>query len=385
MRRTFALTPVDAWFFGGGQPYTRESSDQTNVRSLFPPNAPTVVGAIRAAAARAMGWDGCSPWDDEVVDRLGDGLDLGPLTFGGPMLLRRTGDDEEAYAGEWQRLYPAPLHLLGSNEHDDDTDNWNPATLLRPGDEAVPTDAGEMRPPVRTNDINGVSEPDGVWVTRSGLESILHAEIPAKEECLNESTLWEHEPRVGLERDNETRRVEEGKLYSPSYVRLAPDVAVGTSVDGLPDVEFPDRLMFGGESRMANLEATDSLEFPAAPTGGVEKSGRMSVTFVTPCRLDSDTFDELRPGVTLGSEFGPLEDYRVVSACIGKPTWIGGWHPSEQRPLPLRPHVPAGSTLFVEPNDGADVVTAGEVHGATIGAQTDYGFGEVVVGTWKEE
>jgi len=384
MSRTFALTPVDAWFFGGGQPYTRESSDQTNVRSLFPPNAPTLVGAIRAAAARAMGWDGASPWNADIVDRLGDGLDLGPLDFRGPMLLERNEAPGDAASGNWQRLYPAPLHLLGKTVHEDDGETWNPKTLLRPGDEEVSTDAGQMRPPVRQKDVDGVSEPDGIWVTRSGLESVLEGEVPDKDECVAGSELWGHEPRVGLEREDETRRVEEGKLYSPSYVRLEPGVAVGTAVDGLPDVELPERLLLGGESRMANLDTIEAFEPPLAPASRAEEAGRVSVTLATPGRVDADTFEELRPGTRLGGEFGPLEGYRVVSACIGKPTWIGGWHPTKQRPLPLRPHIPAGSTLFVQRPDDGDVATIHQMHGATIGSRTDYGFGEILVGTWRE-
>ena len=383
MRRTLALTPVDAWFFGGGQPYSRESSDQTNVRSIFPPNAPTVVGAIRAATARAMGWDGKSAWSTRITDELGNGLELGSLKFQGPMLLRcpdRSTDNQR------RRLYPAPRHLLGKPQHSEDENGWNPATLLTPADEAVETDVGPMNPPVKTDPVEGVEEPDGVWLTKDGLRRVLHGRVPEKEDCLLADELWHQEPRVGLERDDESRRVEEGRLYSPSYVRLAPGVAIGTAVEGLPNAEVPDRLLFGGESRMANVEAIEPVTPPSTPPSQARETGQLTISFVTPCMLDRDTFEDiLRPGATLDHNFGPLEGFELVSACLGKPTWIGGWHPTEQRPLALRPYISAGSTLFVEGRDVDDVEAVSDIHGSKIGLRTEYGFGEVVVGTWQQQ
>lgn len=383
MTTTLALTPVDAWFFGDGRPYNRMRADQTNVRSLFPPYAPTIVGAVRAAAARKLGWDGRSNWNDDLKNQLGDGLCLGPLTFRGPMILRK---HDEA----WERLYPAPLHLLGKQQ---DEGEWQPATLLAPEAETSVTDAGAMRMPLKVDgEAEDAKRPTGIWLTRGAVERVLAGETPDADGCVPSRRLWEHEPRVGLAREHASRRARDGELYSPAYVRLhdggaaetdAGEVAVGTEVRGLDPDALPDCLMLGGESRMADSTTVALPSRPECPAERIRKSGRMTVTAVTPLRLDEPAItDELRPGAELGDAFGPVAGARLVSACIGKPEWIGGRHPKRNEPLPLKPHVAAGSTLFLQlPPDGLPADPS-EIHGAKIGRRTAYGFGELLVGTW---
>ena len=89
---TLVLHPLDTFFFRDGRPYNQDDPGQVEAASLFPPYPPTVVGAVRAAAARAMGWPG-SAWDTAA---LGDGVDwqagdepLGPLRFSGPYFCAR--------------------------------------------------------------------------------------------------------------------------------------------------------------------------------------------------------------------------------------------------------------------------------------------------------
>ena len=48
--------PLDTLFFRDGRPYHQGELSQAGVASLFPPFPSTLVGAIRAACARALGW-----------------------------------------------------------------------------------------------------------------------------------------------------------------------------------------------------------------------------------------------------------------------------------------------------------------------------------------
>jgi CRISPR-associated protein Cmr3 len=73
---------------------------------------------------------------------------------------------------------------------------------------------------------------------------------------------------------------------------------------------------------------------------------------------------------------------KVVSACTGRPTWIGGWNGLERRPLPLKPHLPAGSVLYMETSP-ADLERVRNLHGSKIGARTEWGFGQLLIGTWN--
>ena len=99
------FVPLDTWFFRDGTPFTAQSAPQEDVGSLFPPYPPTLVGALRAALARANGWDEAGRWPPELCEVLGDGPeDLGVLSFAGPFLLR-----------DGQPLFQAPRHLLGAS------------------------------------------------------------------------------------------------------------------------------------------------------------------------------------------------------------------------------------------------------------------------------
>ena len=104
------LHPLDTLFFRDGRPYNQDDPGQAEAASVFPPHPPTVVGAVRAALARAMGWPS-KTWDKT---KLGDGVDwqagdgaLGPLSFAGPYVLRN---------GE--PLFPAPLCLVQGKDRD---------------------------------------------------------------------------------------------------------------------------------------------------------------------------------------------------------------------------------------------------------------------------
>ena len=118
----FRLEPVDTLFFRDGTPFTADSAPQDGVDSLFPPHPPTVAGALRAALARANGWNGHGRWPEDICRVLGDGLeDPGRLSIDGPFVLH----DEEP-------LFRSPRHLLGASG----ASGWRPGAFsaARPDD-----------------------------------------------------------------------------------------------------------------------------------------------------------------------------------------------------------------------------------------------------------
>ncbi|MCI0538133.1 MAG: type III-B CRISPR module-associated protein Cmr3, partial [Verrucomicrobiales bacterium] len=81
----FTFTPLDTLFFRDGRPYNKNESN-SQVVSQFPPFAPTLIGAVRAAYARSLGWPE-KEWDIHIKQKLGSGKDLSPVSFSGPYLL----------------------------------------------------------------------------------------------------------------------------------------------------------------------------------------------------------------------------------------------------------------------------------------------------------
>ena len=380
--QTVLLSPIDAWFFRDGRPYNEGESNQTDVVSLFPPPATTLVGALRAGLARGQKWNGTGRWSAAINDVLGDGFNnLGKLQFCGPWLVRRQD------SGACELLFPMPLHVLGKpmNADDDNEPKWQPACLLTPPKDATPCDLGDVRLPVmsaiRAKDIepNELKEPSSQWVIREGLERILSGQLPEATQVVESRDLWSHEARIGLKRDEASRVTLKGALYSPRFVRLARGVSLAMTVAGLPaDWRVPELLALGGEGRMADCQMVHELKLPSFAPNADQSSRQLTVTLLTPMLPP----DGEHGGVITPHPNQPFYDWpgtKVVSACIGKPQSLGGWDSLAGKPLPLRPVLPAGSTWFLEVAD-RDAISQHIARG--IGIKTQYGFGQVVLGVW---
>ena len=380
--RTILLTPIDAWFFRDGRPYNQGESGQTDVRSLFPPFAPTVVGTLRAALAVGQGWNGRESWDEKLHLILGNGFDdLGQLQFHGPFLVR-----------DGKCLFPVPLHLLGCTADHATLAQpfWLPSAFLAPNlkGSVLESDLGPVRfpVPIRSKGQHGqLKEPTGLWATAAGFSRILRGEMPDAETLVPSSVLWKTEQRVGLARNHDRRAAEEGALYSPEYVRLLRGVELATMVEGVPgEWTFPDLIALGGESRMAQCESrSGELPLPQSPVDMIRESNRFTVSLLTPLCLRRDSSGRLAPPMP-GQSFPGLTGSKVVSACVGKPVHIGGWNSLNREPLPLIPYLPAGSTWFCE----ADPVALDSVltsHGRHVGERTPYGFGQIALGAWPQQ
>ncbi len=361
--------PLDTLFFRDGRPYNREEQNQAGVRSLFPPAPSTLVGAVRAACARAMGWER-GAWNTGISARLGDGSDLGPLRFRGPVV-------------QWngESLFPAPANLMAKPTA---TTESAPSTLLAPADIGAACDFGnDARLPIANSatDCAKLLGEQGWWITSRGLEALLEGRSPDPACLVHRRKLWETEARVGIARSGTTRTTGENAMYSPSHVRLGRGVALAMEARELPH-ECIDALQHrpwpvGGEARACWLHPDeDPLPLPDAPDLVVaDRRLHYAVTVLTP----ADTGAPPRPGEP---GYAGLPG-RIVSACLPRPTLIGGWDSRTMEPLALRPHLPAGSVLFIEATSDA----VGEVealHGAAIGKRTAWGFGLVAVGLWSQ-
>ena len=366
------LQPVDTWFFRDGTPFTALAAPQEDVGSTFPPNPPTVVGALRTALALQSGWSGRGRWGEKIAAVLGDGpKDLGEIAFDGPFLLRRN-----------EPLFPVPAHLLGDAEEG----GWQPKTFLRPGP-PVDCDLGTSVPLPMQVSHEKLKPASGQWLTRSGLNDVFSGRTPNANDVVSGETLWSTEPRIGLKRDYKARTAEEKMLYSTRHVRLAPGVALGVRIRGLPNGWAPyDRLVpFGGESRLA--ECLPWSEHKEMTFNGPWSEAAESPRANTEVALIALSPLDLHRSCYVGEE--PLRDIgvRVVSACLGRPGRIGGWDSLARRPLPLRPVLPAGSVLFckIEEMGRFNTAVANGNGLARIGSRQEWGFGLVAPGAWPKD
>lgn len=362
--------PLDSLFFRDGRPYTQSESEQVGVTSQFPPAPATLVGALRAAAARSLGWGGHGDWNDAIKKQLGDGESLGPLQFRGPVLLKDANN---------RLLYPAPASLMiGATKSQTD------AALLHPGSERDCDLGKSVRLPSVPDrqQAEGLKPAVGFWMTADGMQAVLHGKEPAPDTLIPKKTLWSVEARVGIARDAASRTTQEGALYSPQHVRVSEGVGLGLWISGLPEavIEQLRRMPHpvGGESRSAWIApVSDPPALASMPDDLQPQGARLcyTVTVLTPLPLG----EAPRPGGRLPGVPG-----KIISACLPRPLMLGGWDSVQRRPLPLKPHLAPGSVLFMQA-DTAEESAIRALHGTCIGEQSTWGYGLVVIGTWNEE
>lgn len=363
--RLWLISSVDSWFFRGAVSFNAGEGGAQDIPSQFPPPITAVQGLVRQVLALGQGWtpDNRAAWP---AAELGDGDKLGKLELKGPYLL-------DAEKQEW--LFPAPLHLV--------KDKQNNLGFLTPSREVYETDLGQVRLPVASDPRLG----EGIanvtqYVTLDGLTSILTGKVPGRDQLRATSELWEEEFRVGIELEQATRTAKDTHLYSTRHIRVKDDIKIGVITGGdIPESWFPREevlMPFGGEGRLARVEVTKGdPPVPGLPVQ-LHKKDKLQVTatLITPGRY----------GLLTGAVIcqGPLPEVQCVTACVGKLYQAGGWDLKARKPKPLEPVIPAGSTWFYELTE-EEFELIKKYHGQPTGCYATYGYGQVVLGTWKEE
>lgn len=357
------FTPVDTLFFRDGSPFNREEL-QSNVNTIFPPSPTTLAGAIRAAWARAMGWDGDGRggnWAKCCKDKLGAGFLLPEtISFNGPYLFLNGNP-----------VFPVTAHILGKPPNDPQTEKPSDLVFVLPGREMV-TDLGAVLLPVKPAEASTIGRKALVsewWVTVSGLHQILRGNLPDTDTLIHQSALWVVENRMGNYRE-EVRVTGLMALYAPQHIRLQPGVELVMFSTGLPDIEITkitsNPVPTGGEARSCWL---------AIEEGGIEKylhtetnisNGKSTLVTLTPAQIEAS------PGSIL------IEGSTPVSCCNQRPIMLGGW--DCEKPRQLVPCLRPGSVLFM---DTKNIRTAGKI--ITYGKEeiNKWGFGRFVTGTWR--
>ncbi len=369
--RWYQITPADSWFFGDSRP-ANAGEDQLDLQSLFPPHPQTVVGSIRAALARRLGWHH-GEWDERVKAQLGNGFDdVSPLRFAPPMLAIER--ETESPGRGLQLLYTPPKHLLGEVKVGSEGTGvpqsvFYPRDWLRPSTKRFITDMGEVHLPLfpeQTDDADPkrLRTADEFYITTVGMQSVLVGDKPNPKELIHRSRLFAIENRIGIDRNPEKR-----SMYSPGHVRLADGVSLVTGVDGLDDeLELPAVFPFGGESRQAVCQ-----RLRQAPTLPQSQPG-VCVVLVTPARWE-DCWHGARPG---GSASGLHESLAstVTTCTIERPTRIGGFDSRTKTSQTLQAYTPAGSVWWLDkpaspPEDGRWLA---------LGERTTLGYGAALLG-----
>lgn len=361
---------VDTWFFRESRPM--ESIGGAELKSVFPPPARTVMGAIRTAIGEAQGvsWHNYprEPEHQALHTLIGDGDHLGRLSFQGPWLLK-----------EGQRLYPAPLLLLKSGDQ---------FTHLTPASQATMCDLGKVQLPTKHNpDLQGAKPLENAWLTEAGLQAVLKGGHPEAKHIIEAKALFDDEERLGIGRNNATRTTGDGLLYQTRHVRPKEGISIGMVVQGLEasdKVSASGMVRLGAEGRLAHWTRT-----AAAPTRPhLPTDNRLLLVLLTHACFSQgwlpDGFEkkQLDHGQTVWEGTLHGVTLRLLCAVVGKPVREGGWDLAGHQPRAMTSLVPAGSCYFCEVLAG-DAAAIAQLHGQHIGQDTAHGRGEIAVGIWN--
>ncbi|MGB9780804.1 type III-B CRISPR module-associated Cmr3 family protein [Caldanaerobacter sp.] len=363
----WSFEALDTFFFRGGVSFHAGEGGYSSVQSLFPPFITTLQGAIRYSLAIKKGWTPEKPdlWPEE----LGDSEDLGKIQFRGPYIFYKN-----------KPYFSTPLLLL---KKDKDFLRLVPGSKVR-------CDLGEVRLPfIAGEGGERYKVIEGEYISREGIQKVIQGGLPNEEDILPRDKVYFNEPRIGLERSDETRTAKEGHLYYVVHVRPEKETSLGIYVGGIPDdwdISGIKAISLGGEGRLARVEINEELPekvLPSFPQIYPDKDGKLRffALLITP-----GWFEKLDTVILQGPpEINDEIHSKAVSACIGKAQYIGGWNLKEQEPRPLVPVLPPGSLWFYEVENREGIKEKlRQLHGQCLGEKRNYGFSQIIIGRWEE-
>lgn len=383
----FRFTPDDLLFFRDGRPSTQ--GDDHDLESLFPPSPATLYGALRARRLFdqevAVGKLSEATWHGllgpELEAELGRWGGFGSMRLRGPWLVRN----------ETEVLLPAPADVAMTLKA---TRGESPqiAELFRLRLEEATTaprwshSLGAWRPFSLRNgawhdasDHAPTSASGEWWVTGAGLASWAAGGLPAADDLVHRSDLWQSEPRVGVGLAEGGRLAQEHLLFTFGYVRLARNVELGFDLSGSalkPELG----LRLGGEGRTGQLRPGPT--FPGAPTMPAT-AGRVLVASLTPMLSGAGAFPPGFAPKQLAGCFGGLPA-SLTGALVRGWQPLGGWDLVRRRAKPLRRAIPPGSVFALDfSSSGAAASLWGTTHSdfAEEGS-SQQGFGLVACGAF---
>jgi CRISPR-associated protein Cmr3 len=370
MQQQWTFSALDTLFFKESRPM--ESIGGSQLTSVFPPPARTVIGAVRTSIGEAhkVDWREYASGKHPLNAIMGCADTLGPLHFTGPYLLSHE-----------QRLFPAPLACLQSDSGQ---------TRLRPDRKATHCDLGQVYLPAKADSsLQGTKPMEHALITGAGLGSFLSGHAIARSEIRQAVDLYATEERLGIARDNSKRVTGDGLLYQTRHIRPlhTAGLQIGIGVSGLDATHIPESGMarLGAEGRLAAWQRGQTPALPAVTRP--DKAQGLLLMLLTPALFENGWLPNgFEPAAQADALVwhGELAGVRLrlISSVVGKPIREGGWDMVQRGPRPLVSYAPAGSCYFCEVVEGDLQQAQAVLHGIQIGQETEYGRGELAVGYW---
>lgn len=393
------ISIADSWFFREARAHDAIGAGQ--IDSMFPPPAPTLIGALRTALGDYLevDWQAFARGEanPEAHALIGCGSDLGQMRVKGPYIARTVDKDTH------QRIYPAPAALLRQQ----DTANiknhqgrTSTVTLHRLHiGQPIRSDMGEIAlPEINSNTPAGAKPLNDAWLSEQGLSQWLSGNTPDADTAIHQHDIIDYESRLGIARNNHLATVQEGMLFQTRHIRMRdPSLVLSLTLDGLSEkleIELDDyktSLRLGGEGREAGVSIRSGQLLSAFSRSPCTSSG-LTLYLATPALIDHGRLPNFTPALNDNGNIycwnGEIHGVRLrlVSAATYRQQRIGGWDMKTRSPKPIRSLTPAGSVFYCELTDpDIDINEAiKQLTGCQIGEQQNHGYGELIAGYWPE-
>lgn len=354
------IEPLDVLYLRGNKLFGDPGS---HGESLVPPWPSVAAGALRSRMLVDDGTDLAAFARGEAKHpTLGTPREPGSFTVSAFHLAMRR-------EGQVQNLHPLPADLVATREGSD-------LQLRRLQPRALASGLTGSSPlgmlPVLPSDHRSKAE-SGLWLTHPGWQQYLLGELPSAGTLLASGSLWRFDPRVGVGLNLETRRADDGKLFSMQAVALVQSgqrIARGESspaqqecarqplmadydvgfLAGIDGAEPPASglLRLGGDGRAAAIHSVACT--PALPDfDAIASTGRTRLVLTSPGLFahgwrvtGCDTDDSFRLGGIEG---------RLVCAAVARAEVVSGWDVAAGRPKPALRAAPAGSVYWLDQLD----------------------------------
>lgn len=347
----YLFTPIDSWFFRESR--SMDGGGSTAIKSIFPPATQTLLGAIRTQIGEK--------YFDEHGGNWRSFNEQHPLT-------QHIGYGKDNYAnlkaqGVWlyhanQCYFPAPANLVQQTTCENKEAKYDYFAL---SEHPIETDLGKIYLPTlkpREKNAKNIEQRDQPiedhWISTEDYQRVLNGEPPKNLQKL--SDLITIDTRLGIGRNNQTRRTEEGLLYQTQHIRLKDGWQLYLGIEGIDDTFAPTTTTtrLGGEGRMAKLTILDPA--PTKLERPIAKNTDLVIYLLTP-QLDQrenantpplpngEWTHDKDPGYWKGKIAGI--NVQIISAIVGKPLRIGGWDTAKHQSSPVQSYLPAGSCWYI--------------------------------------
>ncbi|HEY1259911.1 MAG TPA: type III-B CRISPR module-associated protein Cmr3 [Stellaceae bacterium] len=341
------LEPLDLLFFRDGRPFDIGRVGST---AILPQ---TVAGALRTALLERAGCDfgalgratrAGKSFAQALAEQSAALAGIAEVAVGGPWFLR-----------DGEPLVPAPASLLRDDNGEfarlaplrDALPGWNPE---EPGMLPLWTRSRE-----RTERLAG-------YLTLAGADRFLLGGLPARDDIVQASDLFETDSRTGIVVGGETLTAETGMIYAADYLALKPGVSLYVELSG-PEAtlagSFADEaaIPLGGQTRYVRLRRRpEPVTWPRCRTG----RGGSLLLLTTPAPFAG----RWRPS-----------GLDIVAAAVPGHVAVSGWDLARGGPKPTRFAVQAGAVYFCR-GAAPDRDSVGEGDDALLG------WGRFLEGGW---